>query len=181
MLHSDLNRRRFLLGLGGLGLASVVPGKALASYSAPERKLSFYNLHTDEKVTASFWEDGRYLDEGLAALNHVMRDFRQNEVHPIDPKLFDQLFVLQHKLGKKGEFQIISGYRSPKTNNMLRKAGGGVAKKSYHMQGKAIDLRLPGVQLKQLHKTALSLKAGGVGYYPSDNFVHLDTGPVRSW
>ncbi len=181
MHKRGVDRRRFLMGMGGLGLASLVSLPAQASLSAPVRKLSLHNLHTGEKVTASFWEEGRYLDEGLSTFNRVMRDFRRNEVHDIDPKLFDQLFLLQHRLGKAGEIQIISGYRSPHTNAMLRSNSKGVAKKSYHMQGKAIDLRLPGVPLAEVRQAALQLKVGGVGYYPKSDFIHLDTGPVRSW
>ncbi|MDP5290691.1 DUF882 domain-containing protein [Oceanimonas sp. CHS3-5] len=181
MLKRHLGRRRFLLGLGGLGAAALVPTPAEASLSAPVRKLSLHNLHTGEKVSARFWEEGQYIDDGLASFNEVMRDFRSNEVHRIDPKLFDQLFLLQHRLGKQGEIQIISGYRSPKTNAMLRRTSSGVAKKSYHMKGQAIDLRMPGVELAHLRNAARKMAVGGVGYYPSSNFVHLDTGPVRSW
>ncbi|GGB34447.1 membrane protein [Oceanisphaera marina] len=181
MQQPGVNRRRFLMGMGGVGLAAMLPLSAQASLSAPVRKLSLHNLHTGEQVTANFWEEGHYLKEGLNTFNHVMRDFRENEEHDIDPKLFDQLFLLQHRLGKPGEIQIISGYRSPTTNAMLRRTSRGVAKKSYHMKGQAIDLRLPGVPLSQVRKAALDLKVGGVGYYPSSNFVHLDTGPVRSW
>ncbi|NHI00136.1 MULTISPECIES: DUF882 domain-containing protein [Oceanimonas] len=182
MLKRHVDRRRFLMGLGGLSAAALmVPGQARASRSAPVRKLSLHNLHTGEQVSASFWEEGHYIDDGLASFNKVMRDFRTNEVHAIDPKLFDQLFLLQHRLGKQGEIQIISGYRSPATNAMLRKTSSGVAKKSYHMKGQAIDLRLPGVELANLRQAARKLAVGGVGYYPGSNFVHLDTGPVRSW
>lgn len=181
MQQPGVNRRRFLMGMGGVGLAAMLPLSAQASLSAPVRKLSLHNLHTGEQVTASFWEEGQYLKEGLNTFNHVMRDFRANEEHDIDPKLFDQLFLLQHRLGKPGEIQIISGYRSPTTNAMLRRTSSGVAKKSYHMKGQAIDLRMPGVPLSHVRKAALDLKVGGVGYYPSSNFVHLDTGPARSW
>lgn len=181
LLQQKIKRRRFLMGLGGLGAAALLPLPAQASRSAPVRKLSLHNLHTGEQVTASFWEEGRYVREGLATFNRVMRDFRMNEEHDIDPKLFDQLFLLQHKLGKVGEIQIISGYRSPHTNAMLRRTSNGVAKKSYHMKGQAIDLRMPGVPLSQLRQAALQLNVGGVGYYPKSNFVHLDTGPARSW
>lgn len=179
--QQSVSRRRFLMGAGGLGVAAMLPLSAQASLSTPVRTLSLHNLHTGEQVTTPFWEEGHYLSEGLSTLNHVMRDFRENEEHDIDPKLFDQLFLLQHRLGKPGEIQIISGYRSPTTNAMLRRKSRGVAKKSYHMKGQAIDLRLPNVQLSQLRKAALDLKVGGVGYYPRSNFVHLDTGPVRSW
>ncbi|ART83154.1 hypothetical protein CBP31_11450 [Oceanisphaera profunda] len=180
-LAQSVNRRRFLQGLGGLGAVAMLPMPALASRSAPVRKLSLHSINTGEQVTASFWEEGRYLKEGLNTLNRIMRDYRAEEQSEIDPKLYDQLYLLQHRLGKVGEIQIISGYRSPNTNAMLRRTSRGVAKKSYHMKGQAIDLRLPGVPLAQVRQAALNMKVGGVGYYPSSNFVHLDTGPVRSW
>ncbi len=181
MLSRSVDRRRFLLGLGGLGAAAMMASPAQASLSAPVRTLSLHNLHTGEKISASFWEKGHYIGDSLASFNKVMRDFRSNEVHRIDPRLFDQLFLLQHRLGKQGEIQIISGYRSPATNAMLRSNSSGVAKKSYHMKGQAIDLRLPGVELAHVRNAAKQLAVGGVGYYPGSNFVHLDTGPVRSW
>ncbi|MGO5000066.1 DUF882 domain-containing protein [Oceanisphaera sp. W20_SRM_FM3] len=180
-LPQGVARRRFLLGLGGLSATALLPMPALASRSAPVRKLSLHSINTGEQVTASFWEEGSYLKEGLNTLNRVMRDYRAGEQSEIDPKLFDQLYLLQHRLGKAGEIQIISGYRSPNTNAMLRRTSRGVAKKSYHMTGQAIDLRIPGVSLAQVRQAALNMKVGGVGYYPSSNFVHLDTGPVRSW
>ena len=180
-LTSGVNRRRFLLGLGGLGAAAMLPMPALASRSAPVRKLNLHSINTGEQVAVSFWEEGHYLKEGLSTLNRIMRDYRVGEQSAIDPKLFDQLYLLQHRLGKAGEIQVISGYRSPNTNAMLRSTSRGVAKKSYHMTGQAIDLRIPGVPLAEVRQAALNLKVGGVGYYPSSNFVHLDTGPVRSW
>lgn len=180
-LAQGVNRRRFLQGLGGLGVVAMLPMPVLASRSAPVRKLSLHSINTGEQVTASFWEEGRYLKEGLNTLNRIMRDYRAEEQSEIDPKLYDQLYLLQHRLGRVGEIQIISGYRSPNTNAMLRRTSRGVAKKSYHMKGQAIDLRLPGVPLAQVRQAALNMKVGGVGYYPSSNFVHLDTGPVRSW
>lgn len=181
MLERGLERRHFLLGLGGLGAAALLPMPARASLSAPVRKLNLRNLRTGEQVTASFWEEGHYLDEGLSSFNRVMRDVRRNEVFPIDRTLYDQLFLLQHRLGRKGEIQIISGYRSPETNRMLQQRSKGVAKKSYHMLGQAVDLRMPGVALADLQRAAKQLRVGGVGYYPRSDFVHLDTGPVRSW
>ena len=180
-LTQDVNRRRFLLGLGGIGAVAMLPMPALASRSAPVRKLNLRSINTGEQATVSFWEEGRYLKEGLSTLNRIMRDYRAGEQSAIDPKLFDQLYLLQHRLGKAGEIQVISGYRSPHTNAMLRNSSRGVAKQSYHMKGQAIDLRIPGVPLAQVRQAALSLKVGGVGYYPSSNFVHVDTGPVRSW
>jgi uncharacterized protein YcbK (DUF882 family) len=128
--------------------------------------------------------DGVYQPEALAQLNHLLRDFRQNETKPIDPQLFDLLHELTGTLETDRSLHVISGYRSPATNTMLRERGGshtGVAGKSLHMVGKAIDIRIPGVPLDNLRGAARSLKLGGVGYYPSSNFVHVDTGRVRSW
>ena len=180
-LQKTVNRRRFMMGLGGLGALAMLPTPVLASRSAPVRKLNLHSINTGEQVSVSFWEEGHYLKEGLSTLNRVMRDYRAGEQFDIDPKLFYQLYLLQHRLGKSGEIQVISGYRSPNTNAMLRRTSKGVAKKSYHMKGQAIDLRIPGVPLAQVRQAALNMKVGGVGYYPSSNFVHLDTGPVRSW
>ena len=152
-----------------------------APASARDRELSFYNTHTGEKLSATFWSDGKYLSDGIEEISWLMRDHRAGEAHPIDPKLLDLLHNLQATVGHKREFQVISGYRSPVTNSMLNKQTSGVAKRSYHMQGKAIDVRMPGFDTRELHTAALSLKAGGVGYYSSSNFVHLDVGRVRYW
>lgn len=176
-----LNRRRFLTM--GVGLAATLLARpSLASlHKQDDRSLSFHNLHTGEKLEATFWENGRYLNDAMSAINHVLRDHRTNDVHPMDPKLLELLHTLSDKVGVQKPFQIISGYRSPATNNMLSKASSRVAKKSYHMQGRAIDVFLPGCELSDLHKAALSMKQGGVGYYPRSNFIHVDTGKVRSW
>ena len=170
-----------MLGAGCLLGSSLVSFPALASRSTTGRELSFFNLNTGERARVSYWENGRYLNDGLAELNHIFRDYRRNEVFDIDTKLFDQLFLLQHKLGRRGELQLIYGYRAPATKRQNRRRSRGVAKHSYHTLGQAVDVRIPGVQLANLRKAALHLKVGGVGYYPHDNFVHLDTGPVRSW
>ncbi len=140
------------------------------------------NLHTGEALESCYFDGKEYVNKELARLNHLCRDFRRNEVHPIDKELFDHLTQIQRLLGTTNEVQIISGYRSPATNEALRaQSSGGVAKKSYHMFGKAIDFRIEGVKLAHVREAALSLKAGGVGYYPTSQFVHIDTGPVRSW
>lgn len=185
MIANDmaLSRRGLLAAGMGLTAASLVlPKAALAVPASGERALSFYNTHTAERVKTVYWADGNYVPEGLAQANKVLRDFRTGEVHPIDPELFDLLHRAQMLTEAKGRtFEIISGYRSPKTNAMLNSKSHGVAKKSQHMLGKAMDVRLQGVQLDQLRKAALALKGGGVGYYPESNFVHMDTGRVRFW
>ena len=181
MLEQEMSRRRLLLGAGCLMGASLLSFPAQASRSTSGRELSFFNLNTGERVRASYWEDGHYLSDGLAELNHIFRDYRRNEVFNIDRRLFDQLFLLQHKLGRKGEIQLISGYRSPRTNDQKRRKSRGVAKQSLHMAGQAVDIRIPGVDLSRIRSAGLALNRGGVGYYPRSNFVHIDTGPTRHW
>jgi uncharacterized protein YcbK (DUF882 family) len=186
--QKNLNRRSFL-GYGALATAAaLVPGRAQAATAAAgkrrERALSFFHTHTGERLKSRYCCDGDYQPEELARINHVLRDFRQNEVKPIDPQLLDLLFELGGTLETDQPFHVISGYRSPHTNQMLRERGGsdtGVATKSLHMVGKAIDIRVPGVKLDDLRAAAKSLKLGGVGFYPSSNFVHVDTGRVRYW
>jgi uncharacterized protein YcbK (DUF882 family) len=149
-----------------------------------ERTLSFFHTHTSERLSVAYCCDGVYQPEALAQLNHLLRDFRQNQETAIDPKLFDLLHELSGTLETDRPYHVISGYRSPVTNEMLRQRGGaqtGVAGRSLHMVGKAIDIRLPGVALAHLRGAARSLKLGGVGYYPASNFVHVDTGRVRTW
>ena len=159
----------------------LVPA-ALAKPSRPqERILRLHNLHTGENLKATYWAEGQYLAEEIAALNRVLRDHRSNETYRMDQRLFDMLHVLQQQVGSDGTFHVISGYRSPKTNAMLNRNSSGVAKRSLHMQGRAIDIRLPGVELKHLRQAALNMKAGGVGYYPRSDFIHIDTGRTRFW
>jgi uncharacterized protein YcbK (DUF882 family) len=186
-VNRELNRRRFL-GIGAAAAAAaVVPRAASAAPvkpAAPERVLSFFNTHTGERLKTAYCCGGIYQPESLKEINHILRDFRANEIKPIDPTLLDLLHELGGTLETDQPFHIISGYRSPHTNTLLRERGGattGVASRSLHMVGKAIDIRVPGVKLDHLRGAARSLKLGGVGYYPSSNFVHLDTGRVRYW
>ncbi|CAQ84858.1 conserved hypothetical protein [Photorhabdus asymbiotica] len=178
----DHNRRKWLsMGMAALGL-SVLPGQVLATLTTPlPRILHFDNLHTGETIKAEFFDGHRYNKEELARLNHLFRDYRQNRVKTIDPKLFDQIYLLQMMLGVNKPVQLISGYRSLMTNNQLRKQSKGVAKQSYHTLGRAMDFHIEGIELSRIRKAALKMKAGGVGYYPNSNFIHIDTGPVRTW
>jgi uncharacterized protein YcbK (DUF882 family) len=182
--------RRAFLGYGAVAAAAALsPSVAHAASAASPKKsvvrsLSFFNTHTGERLEADYCCDGRYEPEALQQVNHILRDFRVNEVKPIDPKLLDLLHELGGVLETDRPFHVISGYRSPHTNQLLRERGGavtGVASKSLHMVGKAIDIRIPGVKLDHLRSAARSLKLGGVGYYPSSNFVHVDIGRVRFW
>lgn len=161
-------------------LIAFSPNSLLAK--VPERKLSFSHAHTGEKLSIVYAQDGRYLPESLNRINYLLRDFRRDEVCPIDPVLLDLLYDLQViSSNDTGTYEILSGYRSPQTNQMLAAKSNGVGKRSLHMQGKAIDLRLRGTRTSDLRRIALSLKRGGTGYYADSDFVHLDTGRVRWW
>jgi uncharacterized protein YcbK (DUF882 family) len=161
-------------------LAAAAPARLLADARA-ERVLSFAHTHTGESLTVPYFADGEYLAEGLAHLDHLLRDHRTGDEHAIDPALLDLLNDLQLATGAQEPFQVISGYRSPKTNSKLRRAGRGVAKRSLHMDGKAIDVRLADVRSSVLRDAALELRRGGVGYYRQSDFVHVDTGRFRTW
>lgn len=179
-LSSQLNRRRFLQLSLALSSALVLP-TAFASSRPADRSLALHNLHTGEKITATYWAEGQYQADELAAINRVLRDHRTGDIAEMDPHLIELLAQLHARVDGKRPFDVISGYRSPATNAKLRQNSNGVAKKSYHMQAKAIDVALPGRDLSRLNQAALSIKAGGVGYYPKSGFIHVDTGPVRSW
>lgn len=165
-------------------MAATLPvfGKAEAAAIAPEvRRIALNNLHTGEECRVVLQEAGQLHTEALVEIDNVLRDHRTGEVAPIDRRLLVFLSDLRRKLGSTRPFHVYSGYRSPKTNAMLASNSSGVAKKSFHMRGMAIDCYLPGVQLKDLHKAALSARQGGVGLYAKTGFVHLDVGPVRRW
>jgi uncharacterized protein YcbK (DUF882 family) len=181
--HAPVNsaRRRLIAG----GAAAVIIGMTRPALSAfaPDtpRSLSFLNLHTGETATTAYWANGGYIPEALQTFAQVLRDHRSNETHVMAPGLFDLLHNLQATLETAAPFHVISGYRSPHSNAQLAAASDGVAKHSLHMEGMAIDIRIPGVELANLHKAAMALSGGGVGYYPSSDFVHMDVGRVRYW
>jgi uncharacterized protein YcbK (DUF882 family) len=170
-----------LAGTAALWPATAAVGKAMPAGN-DARQLAFAHTHTGERLQLVYAHGAQYLDEAMGALNRLLRDHYSGTVGRIDPTLFDLLHQVQHSLGARMPFEVISGYRSPATNAHLRTSrGGGVAKRSLHMDGRAIDVRLPGVPLAELRDAARALKGGGVGYYPQDRFVHIDTGPVRHW
>jgi len=175
-----INRRRFLVA-GAAGVAALTPVGAAARIVGGERVLRFHNIHTGEKLARVYWENGRYLSGPLTEINRLLRDWRTDEIKQIDLKVLDLLADLHRLMDSTQPFDVISGYRSPKTNAKLRADGHGVAKKSFHMRGMAVDVSLPGRDLQALHKAAISLKRGGVGYYAKSGFVHVDTGRVRYW
>jgi uncharacterized protein YcbK (DUF882 family) len=175
-------RRIFLRGLAGALAGATLAPKALLARPHEERVLSFLHTHTSERLTVPYFADGSYLPEGLAELRSFLKDFRTGEEHAIDPGLFDILNDLRLATGTKGPFHVISGYRSPNTNEMLREhGGGGVAKGSMHLEGRAIDVRLSDKSSALLRDAAIELQRGGVGYYRISDFVHVDTGRVRRW
>ncbi len=173
--------RRELLkrGLGALAFA-LLPSPAFALSERP-RSLAFVNTHTREELEATFFLESGYDENALGRIAHVLRDHRTGEVHEIDIQLLELLHALKNSLGTKEPFHVISGYRSLRTNSMLREGGRGVASRSLHLEGRAIDIRIPGVVLEDLHVAALELSRGGVGYYRASSFVHVDTGRVRRW
>lgn len=173
------SRRRFLAGTAA-GAAMLVPWSRAAA-ALETRSLAFSHNHTGERLKVVYYEGGEYLPDAVAEINHLLRDFRTGEVWEMDLELLDTLAELRAMTGSRAEFQVISGYRSPKTNEMLRSASSGVAKRSLHMQGRAIDVRLSGYDTAKLRKAAMSLRRGGVGYYARSDFLHVDTGRVRSW
>ena len=177
----DLSRRAFAFGCAaGLCLPwSATRGSTKLVY--PDRTLALHNAHTGEKENVTFWSDGHYLESGLNRVSWLMRDFRTGDVKAIDPRLMNILYLLSRKVENEKPILMLSGFRSKKTNDMLRKTTEGVARRSFHMAGRAVDIRIPGVGSVDVQKAALRLGGGGVGYYRSSNFVHLDTGPVRTW
>ena len=161
----------------------MLPAAAMPS-NRPQpgpRRLVLHHLHTGEKLQTIYWHGGNYDQDALASINRVLRDFRTGDIYPIESGLLDLLHTVQYELGIEAPFQVIGGYRSPKTNDMLRKRSSGVAKRSLHMQGRAIDIRIPGTSSARLREVAADLHLGGVGYYRSSDFVHLDTGRPRVW
>jgi uncharacterized protein YcbK (DUF882 family) len=164
-----------------LAAALPLPAAAGLRLSDAERRLSFHNLHTEEKLDLAYWVEGDFVPESLAEINHVLRDHRTNEVAAIDTQLLDLLYRVRFALGTTQPFEVISGYRSPASNLLLSENTSGVAKHSLHLEGKAIDVRIPGISLADLRHTGLDLRGGGVGYYPDSNFVHLDVGRIRTW
>jgi uncharacterized protein YcbK (DUF882 family) len=177
-----MNQRRSFLK-SSVALASVVGMPALAKAAQPaqgERVLRLYNTHTGESLKSVFWAEGQFIPDALQDLNKLLRDHRNNKVAPIDPKLLVLLNDVGNKFGD-AQLHVISGYRSPESNAKLAARSNGVARHSMHMDGKAIDIRMPGKNLAHVHKAAMAARGGGVGYYPDSQFVHMDTGRVRYW
>lgn len=177
------SRRQFIkktAQLGALLAAGSYP--VVAEAKRLERKtLSFYHTHTRQSLDVAYFRHGMYDQAALRQINHYLRDFRTGEVHTIDRRLLDVLWDIQQDMGYKGTFEVISGFRSPATNKKLRKNSVGVAKKSLHMQGRAIDIRFSEAPTRYVQQCAIAMQCGGVGYYPKSDFVHIDTGRFRTW
>ncbi|MBY4675280.1 YcbK family protein [Marinobacterium arenosum] len=185
MIQKPLRRRCFLKALSGATLGAIgAPGLAKANVRSNfvrDQDIGFLNLHTGEKLLTSFWTPDGYQPDALQSINHVLRDHRADLSTQMDIRLLEMLAELRRRLGTHELFHVISAYRSPQTNEMLRNKGHKVAKRSFHTKGQAIDIRIPGIELRDLHRAALSLKHGGVGLYTGSDFVHVDVGPVRRW
>ena len=173
--------RRVFLRRAGAAAALLLPFGAACARSGERRSLSFVHTHTGEELSTVYFRDGQYQAAELQQINHLLRDFRTGEVHPIEPAVLDILADLRTLADREAPFQVISGYRSPQTNAALHRRSSGVAEHSLHLQGRAIDVRLSGYPTGKLHELALGMRRGGVGFYARSDFVHLDNGRVRFW
>lgn len=176
-----LLKRALLLAAAPLVIPTGLSFAELHNLWSSERSVSIYNTYTGESLKRPYWREGVYLSDAMAEISYIFRDHRTGEIKPIEPQLVDLLCAIRRKLGTWKPFHIISGYRCPATNALLRKKNPGVAKKSLHMHGKAADIRLPGCGLSLLRQVAMDMRGGGVGYYPKSQFVHVDVGRVRYW
>lgn len=178
-----LNRRQFLVcGAAATASATLAASPAEAAiHTRVERSVALHNTHTGESLKTVYWSAGHYEPGALRQINRILRDHYSGTIHQMDPRMIDLLFALQHRLGTKKPFEIVSGYRSPATNAMLAAMSDGVAQHSLHMEGKAVDIRLEGLSVRHLGRAARALRMGGVGQYPDSNFVHVDVGHVRYW
>lgn len=183
MGRTRLRSRRDVLRLaGGLAAGTLLGGGAARAARRPvARTLVLHAVHTGERLSVEYFANGCYQPDALSAVSRLLRDHHTDQVRAIDPALLDQLHRLRLALGRAGSVHVVCGYRSPETNARERRRHGGVARHSLHVEGRAVDVFVPGRPLADLHTAARALRAGGVGYYPRDGFVHLDTGAVRSW
>jgi uncharacterized protein YcbK (DUF882 family) len=171
---------QWLIGARALAMAALLIPAGNAQ-SRSEKRLSFYHTHTQETLEITYAAGGEYIDSALTEINEFMGDFRTGDSASIDPELLDFIYDVRESLGSKETFEVISAYRSPKTNEMLRATTGGVAQNSQHLLARAIDVRLRGTDSEDLRNAAIASERGGVGYYEESDFVHLDTGRVRTW
>ncbi len=177
--ETNTSRRAFCVGGAALAGTALLPDAGWCRID--ERRLKLRHLHTDERLDVVYHAGGRYVPSALLRIDHFMRDWREDQAIKIDHRVIDFLFAVQLELGVFGECQILCGYRTPQTNEMLRRRTSGVAKRSYHLFGRAVDFNLPRARLRRVRDSALDLGRGGVGYYPRSHFIHLDSGDVRTW
>lgn len=183
MLVNKARRKFAKFSIAGMALAasgalSILPASARQTIG---HEVSIRNAHTGERYRGVYRIGSYYVPSAFRKINRVMRDHRTGDIYPIDPELIDTVARIQRDCRCGDSIDILSGYRSPKTNNMLRRNTGGVARNSYHMKGQAADIRVPGSSTKKVRNAARALRVGGVGYYPNSGFVHVDTGKVRTW
>ena len=184
-ISSTSTSRRTFLKIGASAALTAVftqPALAVVNHTNYQRHvLSLYNIHTDEAIRTCYRANGKLIHGAIKRINYILRDFRTGEIKPIDPKLLDLLHRIVSEINPRASISIISGYRSPRTNAALRKITKGVALKSLHMEGRAIDIRVPGYKTSAIRRLAIRLQSGGVGYYPKSDFIHIDTGPIKVW
>jgi len=177
--------RRKILKMGLAGAAGVMASMANILPAAARETIGYSiaikNAATGEVFNGVYRVGGYYVPRAFRQINHIMRDHRTGDLHPIDPRLVDILAKMQKRCACSEPLTVLSGYRCPATNAMLRRISKNVAQNSYHMKGQAADIRVPGSTTAQVHEVAISLKSGGVGYYPHHEFVHVDTGDIRYW
>lgn len=184
-ISSTSTSRRSFLKFGASAILTAVLTRPVLAGVAPDkhrhRVLSLYNIHTGETIRTCYRTGGKLIPGAIKRINHIMRDYRTGQIKPIDPKLLDLLHRIVSEVDPHAPISIVSGYRSPQTNAALRRVTKGVALKSLHMEGRAIDIRVPGYKTSEVRQLAIRLRSGGVGYYPKSDFIHLDTGPVKIW
>lgn len=183
--ESVMTRRALLGGLAGLGVVATTPAfasaPALLTGAGDYRKLALRSKRTGEWLDTVYWVEGEYIPEALDAISHLMRDWREDLVKPIDPRTIDIMSATHRLLECDEDFLVVSGYRTKRTNAMLRRRSRAVARNSYHTKGMAVDVKMKTRTVRQISGAALALHAGGVGKYSRSSFVHLDSGPVRDW
>jgi uncharacterized protein YcbK (DUF882 family) len=174
------SRRGFLFSAFSFSILGI-SSRSQAAFIPAARSVSLYAVNTGERFSGTYFENGEYLPDALATVSRLFRDHRDGAATPVDPKLLDYLVALRQRLGGRQPFELVSGYRSPRSNAIARRADRRVARNSYHMQGKAADVVLPGYSLRDMRRAAASLRLGGVGTYRGERILHIDTGPVRAW
>lgn len=179
--HVTYSRRTFLFFTAAVGSALVVRPDISSAAESTTRILALHSRWSDENFIGPFYERGQYVKDALSEIDHLFRDRHNDDVCKTDVRLLDLLYDFKQRAGYRGSYEVVCGYRSKATNRALRKKSRRVAKDSLHVRGQAVDLRFYGMPLAEAHQIALNMKAGGVGYYPGQNFMHLDVGAVRSW